>query len=65
MKFGFRMPSVRKRIAARTSIKRRIRARIRAPRGYGLVTNPKRAVYNRIYNRTSIDLFKFLGRLFR
>ena len=55
MKFGFRKPSLRKRIAARTSVKRMIRHRLglKAPRGWGWLTNPKRAAYNRIYNRTT------------
>lgn len=56
MKFGIRTPSLRKRIAARTSIKRLVRHSLglKAPRGWGWLTNPKRAVYNRIYNRTSV-----------
>jgi hypothetical protein len=55
MKFGFRVPSLRKRISARTSVKRMVRHNlgIKAPRGYGWVTNPKKALYNRIYSRTS------------
>ena len=55
MKFGFRIPSLRKRIAARTSWKRIVRHQlgIKAPRGWGWLTNPRRAAYNRIYNRTS------------
>jgi hypothetical protein len=55
MKFGFRTPSLSKRIAARTSIKRMIRHNLgfKAPRGMGWITNPKRAMYNRVYNRTS------------
>jgi len=55
MKFGYRIPSLRKRIAARTSVKRYVRQSLglRAPRGWGWITNPKRAAYNRIYNRTS------------
>lgn len=55
MKFGFRIPSLTKRIAARTSVKRIIRHNLgfKAPRGMGWLTNPKKAVYNRIYNRTS------------
>jgi hypothetical protein len=55
LKFGFRTPSLRKRIAARTSVKRYVRHSlgIKAPRGYGWLTNPKRAAYNRIYNRTT------------
>ena len=26
---------------------------LKAPRGYGWLTNPRKAAYNRIYNRTS------------
>jgi hypothetical protein len=55
MKFGFRIPSLTKRIAARTSVKRIIRHNLgfKAPRGMGWLTNPKKAAYNRVYNRTS------------
>ena len=55
MKFGFRIPSLNKRIAARTSVKRIIRHNmgLKAPGGWGWVTNSKRAAYNRVYNRTS------------
>lgn len=55
MKFGFRKPSIRKRIAARTSWKRYARHSLglKAPRGWGWLTNPKRAAYNRVYYRTT------------
>jgi len=55
VRFGFRVPSLNKRIAARTSIKRLVKNRLglRAPRGWGWITNPKRAAYNRVYNRTT------------
>ena len=55
MKFGFRIPSLKKRIAARTSLKRFVRHSmgLKAPRGFGVITNPKRALYNRIYTRTT------------
>ena len=55
MKFGFRTPSLSKRIAARLSVKRMVRHNLglKAPRGWGWLTNPKRAAYNRVYNRTS------------
>ena len=55
MKFGFRVPSLTKRIAARTSVKRFIRQSlgVKAPKGYGWVTNPHRALYNRVYNLTT------------
>lgn len=58
MQFGFRKPSLRKRIAARTSVKRFIRHSmgLKAPRGWGWLTNPRKAAYNRIYNRTTFGL---------
>src|SRR3982750_2663631 len=60
MKFGFRRPSLRKRIAARTSWKRVVRHNlgVKAPRGYGWLTNSKKAAYNRVYNRTTVGLGK-------
>lgn len=63
MKFGIRTPSLRKRIAARTSWKRVVRHSlgVKAPRGYGWLTNPKRAAYNRVYNRTTVGLGKGCG----
>jgi hypothetical protein len=55
MKFGFRIPSIKKRIAARTSIKRVVRHNLglKAPKGLGWLTDPKKAAYNKIYNKTS------------
>lgn len=58
MKFGIRTPSLKRRIAARTSWKRYIRHSmgLKAPRGMGILTNPKKAVYNKVYNKTSISV---------
>ena len=55
MKVGVRIPSLKKRIAARTSWKRYARQSlgVKAPRGYGWITNPKKALYNRVYYRTT------------
>ena len=55
VRFGFRVPSLSKRIAARTSIKRLVKSKLglRAPRGWGWLRNPKKAAYNRVYNRTT------------
>jgi hypothetical protein len=55
MRFGIRVPSLTKRIAARTSPARFLRHNLglKAPRGLGWLTDPKRAAYNRIYNRTT------------
>lgn len=64
MKIGFRIPSLTKRIAARTSVKRVIRHNmgLKAPRGMGWLTNPKKAAYNRMYNRTTRGcLLKLIG----
>jgi len=67
MKFGIRKPSFKKSLAARTSPKRIIRHSmgVKAPRGWGWVTNPKKAAYNRVYNRTSISFWSLLRKLFR
>lgn len=58
MKFGLRTPSLKKRIAARTSWKRVVRHNmgLKAPRGMGVLTNPKKALYNRVYNRTTVGI---------
>ena len=55
MRFGYRRASFNKRLAARTSWKRLVRHSLgfKAPRGWGWVTNPRRALYNRVYNRTT------------
>jgi len=67
MKFGLRFPSLKRRISARTSWKRYVKHSlgIKAPRGYGWITNPKRAIYNRIYGRTSFSLEKFIRTFFK
>jgi hypothetical protein len=64
MKFGMRKPSIKKSIAARTSVKRYIRHSlgVKAPRGWGWITNPKKALYNKVYRKTTFsifDIFKF------
>ncbi len=56
MKFGLRIPSITKRIAARTSVKKIVQNELglKAPRGYGWITNPKKFVYNKVYNKTTV-----------
>jgi len=58
---------VRSRIAARTSWKRAVRHRlgVKAPRGWGWVTNPKRAAYNRVYKRVTFDPIAAIIKMFR
>ncbi|MEW9124795.1 MAG: hypothetical protein AB2421_18935 [Thermotaleaceae bacterium] len=59
MKFGMRKPSIKKSIAARTSVKRYIRHSlgVKAPRGWGWITNPKKALYNKVYRKTTFSIF--------
>lgn len=64
VKFGMRKPSIKKSIAARTSVKRYIRHSlgVKAPRGWGWISNPKKALYNKVYRKTTFsifDIFKF------
>jgi len=63
VRFGFRVPSLKKRLSARTSLKRafRHRAGLKAPRGWGWLTNPRKAAYNRIYSRTTRGCLVALG----
>ena len=67
MKFGVRMPSLKKSIAARTSVKRFLRNNLglKAPRGMGWITKPKKALYNRVYNRTSVSATSLIKKLFK
>jgi hypothetical protein len=63
VRIGFRVPTLKKRLSARTSVRRAIRHRagLKAPRGWGWVTNPKKAAYNRIYSRTTRGCLVVLG----
>jgi hypothetical protein len=63
VRFGFRVPSLRKRILARTSLKRAVRNRLglKAPRGWGWLTNPRKTAYNRVYSRTTRGCLVVLG----
>lgn len=66
MKFGIRKPSIKKSISARTTgrLNRAVKKAILpgyGKKGMGWITNPKKAVYNKIYRKTSFsiwDLFK-------
>jgi len=67
MKFGMRKPSTKKRISARTSIKRQIvhPAGLKMPRGYGWLRDPKKAAYNKVYYKTTFDIFKIIKKLMK
>lgn len=66
MKFGLRTPSPKRSFKARTTgkVKRKIKRTVNpfyGKKGMGFIRNPKKAVYNKVYHRTTFgisDLFK-------
>ena len=61
MKFGFRTPNLKKSFKARTTgrIKRSAKKAINpfyGKKGMGYITNPKKAVYNKVYNKTTFGI---------
>ena len=66
MKFGMRKPSLKKSLKARTTgkAKRAIKKALipgYGKKGTGWIKNPKKAIYNKVYNKTTFrifDLFK-------
>lgn len=62
MKFGVRKPSIKRSIKARTTGKAKRAVKKAVVPGYekkgaGWVKNPKKAAYNKVYNKTSFSLF--------
>lgn len=66
MKFGMRTPSFKKSFRARTTgrAKRAVKKALipgYGKKGMGWIKNPRKAVYNKVYHKTSFsiwDLFK-------
>lgn len=61
MKFGLRTPSVKKMVKARTTgrVKREIKSAINpfyGKKGMGMINDPKKAIYNKVYNKTTFSL---------
>ena len=70
MKFGVRKPSIKKSISARTTgrAKRAVKRAVvpgYGKKGMGWVHDPKKAAYNKVYNKTSIGLGSLLKKLFK
>lgn len=70
MKFGLRKPSIKRRIKAKTTarVKRKIKASanpLYGKKGIGWIKNPRRAAYNKVYKKTTIDPASLLRKLFR
>lgn len=66
MKVGFRKPSIKKSIKARTTskVKRKIKKVVNpyyGKKGMGYIKNPKKAVYNKVYHKTTFGLSDILN----
>lgn len=62
MKIGFRTPSLKKSLKARTTskYKRQLKSAIDptyGKKGVGWFKNPKKTLYNKIYNKTTKSIF--------
>ncbi|WP_061312827.1 hypothetical protein [Clostridium botulinum] len=61
MKVGLRKPSIKKSIKARTTgkLKREIKRSINplyGKKGMGYINDPKKAIYNKVYNKTTFEV---------
>ena len=61
MKIGMRKPSLKKSIKARTTgrLKRSVKRAVNplyGKKGMGYINNPKKAVYNKVYNKTTFGV---------
>ena len=62
MKFGMRTPSLKRSISARTTgqLKRSFKRAIipgYGKNGMGWIKNPKKALYNKVYHKTTFSIF--------
>ncbi|MDT2524479.1 hypothetical protein [Enterococcus raffinosus] len=62
MKFGVRKPSLKKSFSARTTgkAKRQLKKAVvpgYGKKGSGWIKDPKKAAYNKVYNKTSFSLW--------
>ncbi len=62
MKFGLRTPSPKKMLKARTTgrAKRAVKSAVNpfyGKKGMGVVRDPKKALYNKVYSKTSFSIF--------
>lgn len=66
MKIGMRKPNIKKSVKSRTTgkVKRKVKKNLSpgyGKKGMGYIKNPKKAVYNKVYKKTTFsfwDLFK-------
>ena len=70
MKFGVRVPSLKKRLKSRTTgkLKRSIKKALiptYGKKGTGIIKDPKKAIYNKVYNKTSISIVDLFKKIFK
>lgn len=70
MKIGIRKPSVKKSIKARTTgrAKRAVKSAVNplyGKKGMGLITDPKKSIYNKVYKKTSFSIVDILKKAFK
>ncbi|MEG2457875.1 MAG: hypothetical protein RSB41_03185 [Bacilli bacterium] len=70
MKIGLRTPSIKKSLRARTTgrLKKSIKRTINpfyGKKGIGYIKNPRKAIYNKVYHKTSFSIFSIIKKLFK
>ena len=70
MKIGMRKPSLKKSIKARTTgkVKKSVKKTVipgYGKKGMGWIKDPKKAAYNKVYNKTSFSLLDVIKKLFK
>ena len=69
MKYGMRTPNINKRISARTTgkITRTVNKAINPlydKKGMGFINDPSKAVYNKVYNKTTTSIDNIINGIF-
>ena len=69
MKYGMRTPNINKRISARTTgkITRTMNKAVNplyGKKGMGFINDPSKAIYNKVYNKTTISVDKIINGIF-
>lgn len=70
IKIGFRKPSIKKSIKARTTgkFKRKVKKAVNplyGKKGMGFVKNPRKSVRNKVYRKTTFGLGDIFKKLFK
>lgn len=70
MKFGIRTPSLKRSLKARTTgrAKRMMKKAVNpfyGKKGMGVIRNPQKAAYNKVYRKTTIGLWDMFKKLFK